>query len=79
MARKNKSVYERISATQEKIASLEEELKLTKQKLESLNKEKDELEMRQMFEQAKVNNLSLDEVIKAMSVFTIKKSTDNKK
>ena len=56
MARKNKSVYERISATQEKIASLEEELKLTKQKLESLNKEKDELEMRQMFEQAKVNN-----------------------
>ena len=75
MARKNKSVYERISATQEKIASLEEELRLTKQKMDSLNREKDELEMRQMFANAKANNLSLDEVIKAMSVFSVKKST----
>ena len=75
MAIKNKSVYERISATQEKIASLEEELRLTKQKMDSLNREKDELEMRQMFANAKANNLSLDEVIKAMSVFSVKKST----
>ena len=75
MARKPKSVYERIEITQKKINSLELELKKQKTNLITLNKEKDELEMNQMFALARENNMSLDDVIKAINVFTIKKST----
>lgn len=74
MPRKQKSVYERIKVTQNKIDSLELELKKQKSSLIALNKEKDELEMNQMFAFAKENNMSLDDVIKAINVFTIKKS-----
>lgn len=69
MPRKVKSVYERISATQKKIDKLEQELKEQKTKLVALNKEKDELEMHQLFETAKENNMSIDEVIKAINSF----------
>lgn len=75
MPRKQKSVYERIEITQKKINSLELELKKQKTNLITLNKEKDELEMNQMFAIAKENNMSLDDVIKAISIFTVKQST----
>lgn len=74
MPRKVKSVYERISTTQEKIDKLEQELKEQKVKLIALNKEKDELEMHQMFAMAKENNMSIDDVIKAINGFNVKQS-----
>lgn len=69
MPRKVKSVYERISTTQEKIDKLEQDLKEQKTKLVTLNKEKDELEMNKLFETAKKNNMSIDDVIKAINAF----------
>lgn len=69
MPRKVKSVYERISATQKKIDKLESELKEQKTKLVALNKEKDELEMHQLFDMAKENNMSIHDVIKAINSF----------
>lgn len=79
MPRKAKSVYERISTTQRKISLLEEQLKKERFKLTTLNKEKDELEMHKMFEYAKENNLSLDEVINALNVFTIRQMSEDGK
>ena len=72
MPRKVKSVYERISITQKKIDKLEQELKEQKLKLIGLNKEKDEHEMHQMFAMAKENNMSIDDVIKAINGFNVK-------
>ena len=69
MPRKVKSVYERISTTQKKIDKLEQELKEQKTKLVALNKEKDEIEMHQLFETARENNMSIDDVIKAINSF----------
>ena len=78
MPRKQKSVYERIDVTQKKIESLEKETKELKVKLITLNKEKDELEMRQMFSMAKENNMSIEDVISAINVFSIKQSSNKK-
>lgn len=72
MPRKQKNVYEKIDLTLEKINSLEQELKKQKDKLSVLYKEKDELEKQEMFRYARENNLSLDDVIKALSVFSTK-------
>ena len=72
MPRKQKNVYERINLTLERVNSLEQELKKQKEKLCVLNKEKDELEKQQMFQYAKENNMSLDDVIRALSVFNVK-------
>ena len=79
MARKSaKTVYERIEDAQNKITQLENELKKQKTHLLNLNKEKDELEMRQMFEYAKENNLSLDEIIKAVNLFSLNQKHSTK-
>lgn len=69
MPRKVKSVYERISTTQKKIDKLEQELKEQKTKLVALNKEKDELEMNQLFDMAKENNMSIDDVVNAINLY----------
>lgn len=76
MPRKQKNVYERINLTLAKIDSLEQELNKQKEKLVILNKEKDELEKQKMFQYAKENNMSLDDVIRALSVFTVKQKTE---
>ena len=72
MPRKQKNVYERINLTLAKIDSLEQELNKQKEKLVILNREKDELEKQKMFQYAKENNMSLDDVIRALSVFNVK-------
>lgn len=69
MPRKVKSVYEKISTTQKKIDKLEQDLKEQKTKLVALNKEKDEHEMHQLFQTARENNMSIDDVIKAINSF----------
>lgn len=80
MARKStKTVYEKINALENKITEMEKELKESKVQLNVLYKERDSLEMKQMFDYAKENNLSIDEVLKAMNVYTLKKTHDAKK
>lgn len=76
MPRKQKSVYEKINLTLAKISLLEQELNKQKEKLVVLNKEKDELEKQKMFQYARENNMSLDDVIRALSVFTTKQQIE---
>ena len=74
MPRKQKDVYERISITENKINLLETQLKEQRTKLTALNKEREELEMRKLFEYTKENNLSCDDVIRAVNMYSIKQS-----
>lgn len=69
MPRKVKDVYERISTTQNKIDKHENEIKELKAKLVALNKEKDELEMNKLFDMAKENNMSIDDVVNAINLY----------
>lgn len=66
MARKSKqqSVYERITETEEKIASLEQELAQSKTHLAELLQEKDELEMRETWTLIKEKGLDFEEIQK---------------
>lgn len=66
MARAKKTVYERIIETQSEINQLEENLKELKSKLVSLNKEKDDLEMRQIFAFIKEQNITYDQAMKLL-------------
>ena len=80
MPRKStKTVYEKIQALENKMAELEKELKGTKTQLSILYKERDSLEMKKMFDYAKEHNLSIDEVLKAMNVYTLKKTHEAQK
>ena len=72
MPRKQKDVYERINLTEERITALEFEIKKQKEKLGVLYTERDNLEMYEMFKHARENNMSFDDVIRAMSVYTAK-------
>ena len=58
MARKSKSVYERIEETEQNIASLEQELSQSKAHLIELLNEKDDLEMRQTWSAFKEKGLT---------------------
>lgn len=74
MPRKQKDVYERISITENKISQLELQLKEQRTKLIALNKERDEIEMRKLFEYTKENKLSCDDVIRAVNMYSIKQA-----
>lgn len=63
MARKQKSVYERIEDKKEEILQTEETLRNLNQELQVLFTEKDELEMRQLLERMKANNLDISQAI----------------
>ena len=67
MARKSKSVYERIAETEENIASLEQELAQSKTHLEELLQEKDDLEMRQTWAALKEKGLDFEEIQKLIA------------
>ena len=74
MPRKQKDVYERISITENKINQLEAQLKEQRTKLVGLNKEREEIEMRKIFEYTKENNLSCEDVIRAVNMYSIKQA-----
>lgn len=74
MPRKQKSVYERIEITEKKIVELEAQLKEQRTKLIALNKEREGIEMRKLFEYTKENNLSCDDVIRAVNMYSIKQA-----
>ena len=69
MARKSKqqSVYERIEDKKQEIKELETLLELRNNELTLLYQEKDDLEMRQLFEQMKNNGLSIEKAIELIS------------
>lgn len=74
MPRKQKDVYERISITENKINQLEAQLKEQRTKLVAFNKEREEIEMRKIFEYTKENKLSCDDVIRAVNMYSIKQA-----
>ena len=66
MARKSKSVYERIEETKLEITSTEQTLIDLKSQLEVLLAEKDDLEMRQTWAAIKNNGLTIEDVQKML-------------
>lgn len=64
---KNTSIYDKLNKNEQDITSAENLLKRLKSEREELLKEKDDFEMRKMFEYVKENNMSFDEVMKALS------------
>lgn len=66
MARKSKSVYERIEETKLEITSTEQILIDLKSQLEVLLAEKDDLEMRQTWAAIKSNGLTIEDVQKIL-------------
>ena len=64
MARKSKSVYERIEEIKSEIASTEQQLVELKSQLQNLYEEKDDLEMRQMWAAIKQNGLGIEDIQK---------------
>lgn len=66
MARKQKSVYERIEEAEANIASLEQELEDAKTHLIELNNEREELEMRQIWATIQSKGLTAEEVQKLL-------------
>ena len=67
MARKPKSVYERIEETESRIAVLEEELAQSKSHLIDLLQEKDELEMKETWSLIKEKGLTPEDIQKLLS------------
>jgi len=70
MARKSKSVYERIEETKLEIASTEEHLAELKSQLQNLYDEKDDLEMRQAWAAIKDSGLTIEDVQKMLEMKT---------
>jgi len=67
MARKSKSVYERIAETENNIARLEQELADAKTHLVELNNEREELEMREVWTAFKSKGLNFEEIQKIIA------------
>ena len=67
MARKSKSVYEKIAETENNIVRLEQELADAKTHLVELNNEREELEMRQTWAAFKEKGLTFDEIQKIIA------------
>lgn len=63
MARKQKSVYERIKDKKQEILKAEEVLNKLNNELQDLFAEKDKFEMKQLLEHIKARNLNLEQAI----------------
>lgn len=63
MARKPKDVYSRITEQKVQIKEAEDRLQTLNEELKALNKERDDLEMKQMFEAARERNVDVQQVI----------------
>lgn len=64
---KNMSIYDKLNKNEQDIASAENLLKQLKSERETLLQEKDDYEMRRMWEFVKEQNLSLDEAKKLIT------------
>ena len=67
MARKGKSVYERIEEVKSEIKLTEQHLSELKSQLQTLYDEKDDLEMRQTWAAIKSNGLNLEDIQKFLT------------
>lgn len=69
MARKPKTqtVYEKINQTESEIASIERNLQYLKSQLEILYAEKDEMEMREVWQAIKEKGMSMEDVHKLLA------------
>ena len=64
--RRNKTVYERIESKKEEIKLAQEKLEQLNIQLQNLIKEKDNLEMKKLFETMKKNGISLEDALKKL-------------
>lgn len=64
--RRNKTVYERIENKKEEIKLAQEKLEQLNVQLQNLIKEKDNLEMKKLFETMKKNGISLEDALKKL-------------
>ena len=64
--RRNKTVYERIESKKEEIKLAQEKLEQLNVQLQNLIKERDNLEMKKLFETMKKNGISLEDALKKL-------------
>lgn len=65
--RRNKTVYERITSKDAEIAAAQKKVEELKGQLQALHKEREELEMKKLFEAMKAKGMSLEDAIKKLS------------
>lgn len=65
--RRNKTVYERITSKEEEIVAAQQKVEQLKSQLQNLHKEREELEMKKLFEAMKAKGMSLEDAIKKLS------------
>lgn len=63
MPRKQKNIYEKINLKETQIQQLKHKLSIYETELNQLYKERDSIEMRQIFDTAKANGMSYNQVI----------------
>ena len=67
MPRKSKNIYQKIKEKTEQIEATKQKLESYEKELIQLNKERESLEMKQIFDTAKEHDLSFKEVIELIS------------
>lgn len=72
MPRKPKDIYSRINEKTEQIKSTKEKLLIYENEFIQLNKERESLEMNEIFKTAKEHNLSYQQVIEMISKVHVK-------
>ena len=78
MARKPKSVYERIEEKEQEILETKELLQRLNEELVVLNNEKDDLEMHQLFELMRAKGLSINEAVELLHSSNTQQEEDKK-
>ena len=67
MPRKSKNIYQKIKEKEEQIEITKEKLETYEKELIQLNKERESLEMKQIFDTAKEHDMSFQQVIELIS------------
>lgn len=65
--RRSKTVYERITSKEAEIVAAQKKVEELKGQLQALHKEREELEMKKLFETMKSKGMSLEDAIKKLS------------
>ena len=67
MPRKSKNIYQKIKEKEEQIETIKDKLETYEKELIQLNKERESLEMKQIFDTAKEHDMSFQQVIELIS------------
>lgn len=65
--RRSKTVYERITSKEAEIVAAQQKVEQLKVQLQTLHREREELEMKKLFETMKAKGMSLEDAIKKLS------------